>query len=124
MLVIDQDDEPDRHAALTEAQASPKFPSARRAFGVATKRFDAWVPADENSIASALGCASEPQKRPEEVDDPKAVCTSLRDGSGRKIGRRDLYADVGETADLDRLRERCPVGFAPFAERVAALAGG
>jgi hypothetical protein len=34
-----------------------------------------------------------------------------------------MYASVAELANLDTLCERCPRGFAPFAQRVRALPG-
>ena len=122
VLLADQDDEPERHAALAAAQAASVFPGIRRAFGVPVRAFDAWIFADEAAVGTVLGYDVDRHPDPEGESDPKGVCRKLRDGSGSSLPLREVYAEVADRADLDRLRGRCPRGFAPFAERVRGIA--
>ncbi len=121
VLVIDQDGKPDREKALTCAQEDERL-ALPRALGVAIRSFDAWILADERALTKALGYKVSRQKAPESIQKPKAICTRLLDECREHdVGPRDMYAAVARCVDISALEERCPKGFAPFAERVRRL---
>ncbi len=120
VFLIDEDGEAERRTALDAAQVSERSPIPR-ACGVAIRSFDAWMLADERALAGVFGSNPGLQPEPEFHRDPKAICTKLRDESGCGRRLRDVYADYAGQADLGLLKQRCPLGFAPFAERVERL---
>lgn len=120
IFLIDEDGRHERRAAMDAAQASGRA-TLPRACGVAIRTFDAWMLADERALAATLNVNVDAQSDPEELKEPKELCRRLRDGSGRGLRLRDVYATCAERADLQVLKRRCPQGFAPFAERVETL---
>ena len=120
VFLVDEDGYPTRVAEVERAQADATS-DIRRAVGVAVRSFDAWVLADETAIAGALGCTVDRQPDPEGVSDPKGRCADLLRDSPTAIWPRDFYAAVLQRIDLAKLRERCPVGFAPFERRLSAM---
>ena len=120
VFVIDEDGDSDRPKQIDEAQES-QFTSFPRAMGVAIRSFDAWILADESALTSVLQQPIPRQPAPESIKNPKLVCTSLRDQSGKDIALRDMYREVPQAANLAILEKRCPKGFAPFAARVRRL---
>ena len=120
ILVIDQDNRPERGQELTEAQ-NDTLVSLRRALGVAIRTFDAWMLADEQALTRVLRHTVERQPNPEEIRDPKGVCADLLDDSQVSMSQSELYSAVADAADIDTMEARCPKGFAPFAERVRGL---
>jgi hypothetical protein len=88
--------------------------------GVAICTFDAWMLADEQALRIALATAVQRQKSPEMIKDPKRICQALRNQS-RFAGLPDLYAAVADAIDVETLIDRCPKGFAPFAQRARQL---
>ena len=87
------------------------------------REFDAWILADEKCLSGVLGMQVERLDGVEKISDPKQVCRRLFDSSQLKGGKNTtrMYALVAGAVNLDTLIERCPTGFAPFAERVQAL---
>jgi hypothetical protein len=120
VLVVDQDGAAERRRDIDDAQESP-IASIRRALGVAIRRFDAWLLADEQALSGVLGMTVQRQPQIERIRDPKKTCKGLREASQRPMTQTEMYEGVAGQADLDILSERSPRGFAPFAERVRAL---
>jgi len=120
VLVIDQDNQPDRVRQFAEAQQVDSIP-LRRALGVAIRTFDAWMLADEQALSGVLEYTVPTQPAPETITDPKDVCARLRDGSDYGMSLTEMYSAVAQRTDLEALRTRCPNGFAPFADRVGML---
>ena len=121
ILVVDQDDQPQRSKECDEAQQYASA-SIRRAFGVAIRTFDAWMLADEQALTTVLGYEVLRQRNPEKLADPKSVCNQLLDASEVAMGSAEMYAAVAGAVNLNILKSRCSKGFAPFAERVRELA--
>ncbi len=119
VLLIDEDGDADRRLAINTAQehASTSFP---RACGVAIRTFDAWFLADERALSSTLDREIQRQPDPESQRHPKAECEALIAQSGI-VSRSDLYRRLVDCMSLETVRERCPAGFRPFAERVEVL---
>ncbi|MCK4342775.1 MAG: DUF4276 family protein [Phycisphaerae bacterium] len=121
VLVIDQDNHPERTRELDEAQESGLTIRIRRALGVAIRTFDAWMLADERALGAVLGYIVDRQPSPERIADPKSRCLALLKGSKKRMTPSDMYSAVAEDTDLGTLEARCPKGFAPFAKRVRML---
>src|SRR5262245_10831516 len=77
VLIIDQDNAPERVQEITKAQNDQRVTLLRRALGVAIRTFDAWMLADEQALTHVLGYAVSPQRSPEEMSDAKGMCTQL-----------------------------------------------
>lgn len=120
VLVIDQDNTPERVREITAAQ-NDQHVALHRALGVAIHTFDAWMLADEQTLTQVLGYTVQTQRSPEEVSDAKGMCTQLLSQSQATMSQSEFYASVASVADLDTLERRCANGFAPFAQRVRAL---
>ena len=121
ILLIDQDGDKTRASQLSKAQADQRVNAIPRALGVAVKSFDAWMLADETALSNVLGCPINTQKAPETIADPKRQCETLRDQSPASIDLTDMYRDIAQSTDIDKLKKRCPAGFKSFAERVEKL---
>jgi hypothetical protein len=112
-----------RKKELTEGRdrAYPEFPMA---VGVAHPCIEAWLLADAAAIGKGLNLAKTPAipEKPEELPapchdgkhNPKAIL--------KEIAKREISADdkdcIAAVLDISLLRQRCPLGFAPFAEEV------
>jgi len=120
VLVIDQDNAPERVQEITRAQNEPPI-TLRRALGVAIRTFDAWILADTQALTRVLGYAVSPQHYPEDVSDAKGVCTQLLGKSPMAMSQSEFYAFVAREADMSTLERQCSKGFAPFAQRVRSL---
>lgn len=123
ILVIDQDGDEERKQQFDRAQDDPRFPLPR-ALGVAIKTFDAWMLADEQALSEVLETHIDPLPNPESDSDPKNRCGSLRDAAHSQLSLREMYAAIAERTNMERLKDRCPNGFAPFAQRVRAFVEG
>lgn len=121
VLVIDQDNYPERKRELDDAQEHLEGVSIPRALGVAIRTFDAWMLADERAVSKALNHPVPAAPHPEDIHDPKDYCTKLLRESGCDLSQTEMYAAVASTAEISLLARRCPRGFAPFAERVRKL---
>ncbi len=120
ILVIDQDNQPDRIQQFTDAQETDDL-LFRRALGVAIRTFDAWILADERALSQILKDTISQQSRPEAIRDAKERCAQLHTNSKVALSQSEFYAAVAAEAKIDTLEEQCPKGFAPFAERVRSL---
>lgn len=120
IFLIDQDHRPERRQQIDDAQEQ-ELGAARRALGVAVKTFDAWMLADEKALTRVLNCPVLRQPSPETIDDPKKVCADLLSTGGGNMNQSEMYAALMEAIDIATLEARCPLGFAPFAERVRRL---
>jgi hypothetical protein len=120
VLVIDQDNAPERVQEITSAQNDQRV-ALRRALGVAIRTFDAWMLADAQTLTHVLGYAVSSQRSPEDVSDAKSVCTQLLGKSPTAMSQSGFYALVAREADMSMLTRQCPKGFAPFAQRVRSL---
>ncbi len=92
-----------------------------RACGIAIRKFDAWFLADETVLEEILGAHVDRQPEPEKTAEPKAQCRSLLENSKLVDSLGELYEQVAQCINVGTLSDRCPNGFAPFAERVQAL---
>jgi hypothetical protein len=120
ILVIDEDGQEDRSLQLTQAQQYQDV-ELPRAFGVAIRTFDAWMLADEKALAAILRMPIQRQPNPETIPNPKDVCRQLHQNSPNPDPLRDIYAALLRIANIKLLEDRCPRGFAPFAERIRGL---
>lgn len=123
ILVIDQDGDEERKQQFDQAQDDLRL-SLPRALGVAVKMFDAWMLADEQALSEVLGMHVDLPPNPESESDPKSRCESLRDEARSQLSLREMYAAIAERTDMERLKDRCPNGFTPFAQRVRTLTVG
>ncbi|MSR58025.1 MAG: DUF4276 family protein [Planctomycetaceae bacterium] len=120
ILLIDEDEYPERIREIAEAQ-SHNLGISRRALGIAIHTFDSWMLASETAISKALGIHIATQRDPESISDPKSVFMALRDQSGLEANLPELYAIIASHMDMEQLETRCPKGFGTFATRVRAL---
>jgi hypothetical protein len=120
VILMDHDGDETRLTSARYAQETivTSFP---RAVGIAVRTFDAWFLADHAALSTVLLKTVDMQPNPEGIRDPKGICESLNDTVRENWRLRDLYSMVAAVADLQILRERCPIGFAVFAERVEGL---
>ncbi len=121
ILVIDQDGDEERKQQFDRAQDDLRL-SLPRALGVAIKTFDAWMLADEQALSGVLETRIDSLPNPESESDPKGRCKELRDTAHSQLSLREMYAAIAERTNMERLKDRCPNGFAPFAQRVRSLA--
>ncbi len=120
ILLIDQDDRPERVKEFAAAQEYLSVP-IRRALGVATRTFDAWMLADEKALTTVLEYQVSRQTDPEKLADPKRVCTDLLENSPQDMSPAKMYAAIANIVDISVLEARCSKGFGPFAQRVREL---
>jgi hypothetical protein len=118
----DEKDRRMRHGELTSGRDRelPDFPMA---IGVAQPCIEAWLLADGRALGRALGVNTVPSV----PDDAEALPAPNRD---RKLNPKAVLANLGVGSaaekeavaramnDLDLVCQRCPRGFAPFAEEV------
>lgn len=121
ILVIDQDGDEERKQQFDRAQEDRRLSLLPRALGVAIKTFDAWMLADEQALSEVLETHIDSLPNPESEGDPKGKCESLRNGARSHLSPRDMYTAIAERTAMEKLEDRCPRGFAPFAQRVRAL---
>lgn len=120
IVVVDEDGKQERRAGAEAAQAFPGLPMPR-AIGVAIRTFDAWMIADEKAWSKVLDRPVDRPPEPEKMRRPKDHARELQASSAGSDRLRELYAAVAAVANAAVIEERCPSGFAPFAERVRAL---
>lgn len=124
VFVVDEDGVASRRAELDEAQANTQNESLglHRAIGLAVRTFDAWMLADEVALTKVLCSRIDCQSSPELTRNPKVALEMLIETGQCTLSRSEIYASVAREARLNVLIQRCPKGFAPFAERVRQLA--
>lgn len=120
VLLMDRDRDESRIAEVDAAQAS-SLASIRRAFGVAVESFDAWMLADQVALSKVFERTVQRQPDPEVMTNPKEAFRLLFQTAQHDGSVSEHYAKICAVADLETLKERCPRGFAPFAERVQTL---
>ena len=120
VLLMDRDRDESRIAEVDAAQASP-LASIRRAFGVAVESFDAWMLADQVAMSKVFKSTVQRQPESESMVNPKEAFRQLFQTTQFEGSVSVHYAEICAVADLAMLKERCPRGFAPFAERVQRL---
>jgi hypothetical protein len=98
------------------------------AVGVAHPCIESWLLADPDAIRTGLGLNKIPEKHsnPEELPAPQKnrshnPKTVLRESAG--IVHQELSAELKDQIaaamnDMDIVRKKCPLGFAPFADEV------
>ncbi len=124
VLLVDCDENSDRESEIKNAQNWPlaigdkHFP---RAMGVAVEMFDAWIFADEQALSQVVGRTIQTQQDPEKIADPKKHLRLLLQSEASRPPDAELYSDVAEEIDLERLRLRCPRGFGTFAQRIEEM---
>lgn len=122
VLLIGQDDQPDRRRQLSDAQDELRLTALPRAMGVAVITFDAWMLADEQALSAVLTQPVPRQPDPERVRDAKSACTAIRDAARSELSLTALYTALAEVINLAALESRCPLGFEPFASRLRGMA--
>lgn len=120
ILLIDQDNTPQRVHEITNAQHDPRVP-LRRALGAAIRTFEAWMLADEQALTRILGKVVLRQPSPEDISNAKGVCAQLLDSYQAMMSQSIFYASIAQEADLEAIAQRCPRGFAPFAQRLRTM---
>ena len=120
VLVVDEDGDHVRSTQFATAQDDPDF-TMPRALGVAVRTFDAWMLADTAALSHVLERVVDTQPEPEGIADPKDRIKALIDRSPVTDAQRTVYAQIAGRVSIPVLEERCPRGFATFAERVRKL---
>ena len=77
--------------------------------------------ADETAITSALQRPTPTQPSPEEMHDPKNSFELLLSNSECGLSPATAYAAIAQILRLEILIDRCPNGFAPFADRLRRI---
>ena len=103
----------------------PDFPMA---VGVAHPCIESWLLAAPEAIRRGLQLAATPQvpAEPERIaapcknrrDNPKTVLAALAGHGGSELSAAEKDKIAAAINDLEQLRARCPLGFAPFADEV------
>lgn len=101
------------------------------AVGLAIEKIEAWLLADEEALRKATGDKSiQRQRAPESLASPDKRCENnakyrlqqlISNAHPADPTFSKVYADIASAADLVTLAERCPKGFAPFADDVRRL---
>jgi len=120
VFLIDEDGDSSRRTQMNGAQNDQRF-GLPRACGVAIRTYDAWFLADEQALSTVLDQPIQRKPEPEEIDNPKRECEALCEQVSTIGGLSPLFERVAHIVDLDTIKERCPNGFRPFAERVEAM---
>ena len=105
--------------------AFPEFPMA---VGVAQPCIESWLLADATAVRRALKLPKSPETpgRPEDLpapcmdeeNSPKRVLCSLGQASKKELSAAEKDEIARAMNDLELLRTRCPLSFAPFADEV------
>ena len=128
MFVVDSDGNlQKRNDDIVSGRGDAKVPIPM-ALGVAHPCIETWLLTDETAIRRALDLSATP-KVPDQPEGLPAPCqdrrhnpkTELAKAAG--VNRGDLSAKEKDAIalainDVDRLKTRCPLGFAPFADEV------
>ncbi len=132
VFVIDTDSRSKDHGKKVrklESARDSAFSDFPMAVGAAQPCIESWLLADASAIGRAMGMADVPTlpEEPEDLPatcrdreaDPKAVLHKII-GSARA---KDKHAIAREMNDIDLVRERCSLSFAPFADEVVEKVG-
>ena len=121
IFLVDEDGINKRVQEIREAQDHNSLSCLPRAMGVAIRKFDAWMLADEKTLTQVLSYSINKQRDPETIRDPKEVCKDLLANSLKKLSQSEMYAAISHEIDIDILCDRCPSGFKPFATSVRSI---
>jgi len=98
-----------------------EFPMA---VGVAHPCIESWLLADAAAICRATGLATTPEV-PDQPEELPAPCRDRRKNPKTELARiagssraKNKYKIAAAMNDMDLVRTRCPLGFAPFADEV------
>jgi hypothetical protein len=127
VFVLDSEgDLKERRKELIEGRdrGCPEYPMA---VGVAHPCIEAWLLTDAGAIRQGLGLAELPAipEKSEQLpapchnqkNNPKAILRKIAETAKRELCSRDKDS-IAALIDLSLLRQRCPLGFAPFADDV------
>ena len=120
VILMDHDGYDSRPKSAAYAQEAI-VTSLPRAVGIAVQSFDAWFLADHSALSTVLRAKVDMQPAPETVSDPKKRCQMLNETANSGQPLRAVYSMVSAIMNLEILRQRCPIGFAVFAQRVERL---
>lgn len=120
VMVTDADERHERIQQFEHAQASQTF-SIHRALGIPVEKFDSWILADQLALSQVLGTTVQMQPSPEAIHRPKEQCASIMVKGCWTGSHAEFYERVCQSADLNVVASRCPIGFKPFYERLQAL---
>jgi hypothetical protein len=123
----DQSDLKKKKAELEQGR-SYDFPEFPTAIGVAQPCIESWLLADGAAIRRALELPATPAvpEQPEQLpapcrdagNNPKAVLSAAVGSRKQDLSAADKDKIARAMNDLDLVRARCPLGFAPFADEV------
>jgi hypothetical protein len=112
---------------LTKGRDAPG-PVLPTAFGVAHPCIESWLLADASAIRRAMkldrtpNTPDDPESLPapckRERTDPKIALAAACRSDQKNLAASDKWAIAVEMKDMPLVRERCPRGFAPFADEV------
>jgi hypothetical protein len=128
VFVVDSEgDLADRQKHLAQGRDADPL-NLPMAIGVAHPCIESWLLADGPAIRRALGMEKAPAipDRPEDLpapcrddtNNPKAVLRRVTGASKKELATVEKDRIATAMNDLDLLRTRCPLGFAPFAAEV------
>lgn len=104
VILVDEDGDPARVAAMTAAQAEVSVTTLPRACGAAIRTFDAWMRADEQALSRSLdGHPVTRSRAPERLSDPKLEMQSIHIASSVGRSLASIYADIARLCDLNIL---------------------
>jgi hypothetical protein len=130
--VFVKDTEGDLHGTVRELQRgrAAELPDFPMAIGTPHPCLEAWLLCDPAAIRSALGLAElplapdDPEGLPAPRDDrnnnPKSVLHRCAGGMGSDLSAAEKTRITSNLRELQRVRERCPQSFAPFADEIHA----
>jgi hypothetical protein len=121
ILVTDADGNRERITQFQQAQESDRF-AVPRAFGIAVEEFDAWLLADHQALSQVFQRSVSMQRSCESTRHPKETCRELMKQHEWTGSQSELYEAVCQCADLQVVANRCPLGFAPFLDRLQGRA--
>ena len=128
VYVVDTEgDHPEKRLQICKGRDAElqDFPAA---VGVAHACIEAWLLSDAKAIARGVGktsLAEQPPEHPETLpapckdgnNNPKVVLARCA-GMDRKLGMTETTEIASHIKDMNLIRDRCPISFAPFADEV------
>ncbi len=128
VMVIDSEGDHQGQLAKVERGRKEARTNIPMAIGVAHPCIESWLLADGRVIQKALGLEKTPDlpneseqlpaPRSNRDHNPKTVLVTHAQLSRNEIGAEQAWEVARSTKDLDDLRKRCPLSFAPFALEV------
>ena len=128
VFVVDSEGDLERRREqLTEGRdAGPSSPPM--AIGVAHPCIESWLLADASAIQQGMDLPAIPNvpDHPENLpapcrdreDNPKTRLTKIAGSTKKELSAKEKHQIAAAMNDMKRVRTRCPLGFAPFADEV------